>query len=123
MLTVVFAVNIFFYSLRVSEEQAVMKQVVGVGENVTLNCYPPQNQSFLSWELKRTSKPTQDLVGVNVRHLDRGITKSGDFSINYKQYWNISHSALALNFADACLNASKNILLFYNEFWITASAY
>ena len=54
--------------ISISQGEHLIKQVASVGENLTLNCYPPKNGYVqLQWERKRGAKISEYLVNINTK--------------------------------------------------------
>ena len=95
----------------ISQGQQVIKQVASVGENLTLNCYPPRNEyAQLQWKRKRGENMPEYLVNINTNPLVEDTVYSGNssFSYYYNESWNDIHTSLALYLTSANIGDSGN---------------
>ena len=100
-------VNFLVYFVPVCRGQHVIKQVAGVGDKLTLDCYPPRNQMELHWEWRRIRKPAELLVNISSQSPAEIITSSR-FSYEYYEPRNMTHSSLILYVMNSGIADSGN---------------
>ena len=105
-------------SVRMSRGQQVVKQVVNVGENLSLSCFPPRKgYKQIFWEQTRGAIAAKSILNITLKSLEGYnkeifpiIPSNTSFSYDYIKNLNSSNSSLALHIMEANINDSGNYM-------------
>ena len=111
------AVTLFLPWVPICQGQRIIIQVPSVGENLTLNCYPPRNGYVrVFWNrTQSTCTNTTELLATastsGLHHTEKTCCNDNRFCYNYTESWDATNSYLALTLMDAdIINDSGNLI-------------